>query len=300
MMELKALRYFVVTADTLNFTKAATQLEIPKSALSKAISKLEHNLGIKLFERSSRVVLLTEAGEILYARAQSLLDEAKHIVADMQTLQPTVNGQLRIAAPPTLGRYISTEIIPAFLAKWPEVSVTLKLSYDYEDLFKQGLDLAFRMGKNRDQSLIEKPLGLANRVVVAAPSYIKNAGAINKPEDLTGHRCAQIFSTTVVHWQLKKDQQVYNLPMPTTFQCSDMEALKNAVIGGVGVAQMPWLSVRGDIQSGKLCHVLPHWINDDLPISVVYRIGLNKPPKLAAFLALVEEKKQIFDLKSPA
>ena len=300
MIELKPLRYFVVTADTLNFTKAAKQLNIPKSALSKAIGKLEDNLGIKLFERSSRVVLLTEAGEILYARAQSLLDEAKHIVADMQTLQPSVNGQLRIAAPPTLGRYISTEIIPAFLAKWPEVSVTLKLSYEYEDLFKQGLDLAFRMGKNRDESLIEKPLGFANRVVVAAPSYLKNAPTINKPEDLLGHRCLQIFSTTTVNWQLKNSSSEHNLAMPTTFQCSDMEALKNALVAGTGIAQLPWLSVRDEIKAGKLCHLLPNWLNDDLPISVVYRIGLNKPPKLAAFLEVVNEKKEIFNLKYQA
>ena len=298
-LDLKALKFFTTAADTLNFTRAAEQLSVPKSVVSKSINKLESELGLKLFERSSRVVRLTEAGKILNRRASTLLDEATHIINDMQHMQVSVSGQLRLAAPPALGRFISQEIIPEFLAQWPEVSISLRLSYDYENLFKEGLDLAFRMGINRDDNLIEKPLGAANRVIVASANYLQKHKEISNPDDLKGHKCLQIFDDKTTSWFLKKEHKQCNINLPVMFQCSDMEALKASLLQGIGIAQLPWLVVRDEVAAGKLCHVLPEWTNNSLPISVVYRYGLNKPPKLAKFLENIFEKKALFNLQAP-
>ncbi|WP_339899585.1 LysR substrate-binding domain-containing protein [uncultured Gilvimarinus sp.] len=296
-IDFKTLRMFVATAQQLSFTRASEELSVPKSAVSKAIRRLEAELGVRLFERSSRVVRLTEPGTILLNRARSLLEETSLMFADVQSSHRRVSGQLRLAAPPALGRYISRELLPLFLADWPEVNVSLKLSYDYEDLFREGLDLAFRMGGPRDDNLIEKKLGYANRVVVAAPEYLERYGQITDPQQLPAHRCLQVFDRPFIDWTLAQGGNSHVVTVPRVFQCSDMEALKSMLLAGVGVAQLPWLVVRDEIQQGNLVEVLPGWVSSGLSVSAVYRFGVNKPAKLAEFLALIDRHQHLFDLQ---
>ncbi|MDO3385466.1 LysR substrate-binding domain-containing protein [Gilvimarinus sp. SDUM040013] len=295
-IDLKALRVFMAVAEHLNFTHAGHTLGIPKSQISKIVAQLEARLQTPLFARTSRVVRLTEAGRILALRARALLEEADLMVEDVKGLQHSVNGELRLAAPPALGRFIARDLVPLFLQQWPDARVALKLSYDYEDLFKEGLDLAFRMGTNRDDSLIEKPLGYANRVVVAAPKYLQQQPPINSPQDLTGHRCLQVFAAEMSTWTMRNGNISSTITLPALFQCDDMQALLNVLLEGVGVAQMPWLVVRDHVYEGRLQEVLPGWVSEGLSISAVYRQGLNKPAKLAEFIALVDEHIHLFDL----
>ena len=296
-IDLKLLSYFVATADLLNFTAASLKLKIPKSVLSKGISKLESELGTKVFERSSRVVRLTETGHILYKRATALLDEASHLVHDIKTRQLSVAGHLNLAAPPALGRFLASSIIPAFLAQWPDVTISLKLSYEYENLFKEGLDLAFRMGKNRDDKLIEKALGYSNRVVVAAPAYLAQHAEIQHPRDLLSHKSVQFLEQAQQVWTLHDGTSTEQLTIPVVFQCADLAALVNATIGGLGVAKLPWLLVRDALKTGELVHLLSNWVSNDLAISLVYREGHNKPAKLAEFLSWTEANRNLFDLR---
>lgn len=296
-IDLKSLRIFVTTAEYLNFTRAAEALGQPKSVVSKTISRLEAALDVVLFERSSRVVRLTEAGEILCTRARSLLEETALMLSDVRGMQSRVSGELRLAAPPALGRYLARELIPEFLRQWPEVSVSLRLSYEYEDLFKEGLDLAFRMGGHRDDNLIERPLGFANRVIVATPAYIAHHSLIGKPGDLAAHLGLQFFDESFSTWTVQNGDVSFSVPMRKQFQCTDMEALKNVLLSDIGIAQLPWLVVRDEIQSGRLVEVLPGWVNSGLKISAVYRFGPNKPAKLEKFLEMTEQKRHIFDLQ---
>ncbi|NRB38514.1 MAG: LysR family transcriptional regulator [Pseudomonadales bacterium] len=295
-IDLKALRLFIETAETLSFTQAAENLHMPKSAISKSIHKLELQMGVKVLERSSRVVRLTEAGHILYARATALINDAQHLLQDVQGLQNTVQGHLRLAAPPALGRYISKHLIAPYLKQWPDVTVSLKLSYEFEDLFKQGLDLAIRMGQQQDLDLIEKPLGFSNRILVASPDYLEQYPALKHPQELSQHQCLQIFSQDRSQWTLVNGQQTCNVSTNTAFQCSDMIALKQVLIAGVGIAQLPWFVINEEITQGRLLQVLPKWSSPGLTISAVYRENINKPPKLAAFLELLAAQPDLFDL----
>lgn len=297
-IELKSLNFFVVTADTLSFTEASKILGIPKSALSKGIAKLEAELDTKLFERSSRVVRLTEAGLMLYQRATALLEDSSNLFHDIKTLQHNVAGKLRIAAPPILGRFLSREIIPKFLTEWPDVTLALKSSYEYENLFTEGLDLAFRMGKNRDENLIERPLGFSNRVLVASPHYLSQFPPITTPQDLQQLKSVQFYDQPSSIWPLKHHQHgIQEVNLPIVFQCADLLATRNLVEGGMGIAQLPWLLVRNKIQAKKLIHVLPEWLSNEMTISLVYREGYNKPTKLAKFLEWIEANKKLFDLR---
>lgn len=201
----------------------------------------------------------------------------------MNNMQASVSGQLRLAAPPSLGRYISREIIPHFLSLWPDVSVSLKLSYDYEDLFKEGLDLAFRMGINRDDTLIERPLGFANRVIVAAPSYLSQCAEISSIDDLIQHKCLQMFDEKKTHWALQHADRQHNVTLAVLFQCTDMDALKNTLISGVGIAHLPWLVVRDEIAAGHLTHILPQWSSLVYPSRLCIEWALINPPNWLNF-----------------
>lgn len=295
-IDMKLLNIFVVTYDTLNLTRSSEYLEIPKSSVSKSIAKLERYLNVKLFNRTSRAVTPTEEGDLLYTRAMILLSDAEHLVADVSSLTSNVSGQLNIAAPPALGRFLSRNLLPQYMRQWPKVSISVKLSYDFEDLFREGIDIAFRIGRNIDQSLIEKPLGASNRVLVATPEYLATHAPIKSPIDLERHQSLQMFSNKS-DWILVKNNSTRRVSLPVAFQCSDMETLKNMLFSGVGIAQLPWLIIKDDIEAGTLVPILPQWLSPDLPISLVYRHGHNKPAKLAAFLDLIEQHQSLFDFR---
>ncbi|MBU2876823.1 LysR family transcriptional regulator [Aliiglaciecola lipolytica] len=296
VIDLKLLRHFVVTAETLSYTEAANILNVTKSKLSKDIAKLEGELGSKVFERSSRVVRLSETGKILYSRALVLLEDSNHLLNDIKTLNSSVSGKLSLAAPPALGRVLSNSLFPNFLKDWPQVSLSLKLSYEYENLFKEGLDLAFRMGKNQDENLIQRQIGKANRVLVASPNYLKHH-AIKTVKDLTSCRSVQFFEPTQNTWTLQNGEKTEYASVPVAFQCADFVAVLNCVKNHLGIAQLPWFLVRDGIKSGELRQVLPAWVSPSLPIYMVYRQGFNKPNKLAEFLSYIEAHKSMFDLE---
>ena len=296
-IDLKKLRYFLVTAEMLNFTVASRRLNIPKSALSKAIRRLEEEFSAPLFIRSSRSVRLTEAGRVLQKRATTLLQEAALVINDVRTLQHSVAGELSIAAPPILGRFLSHALLPAFSHQWPDISVSLKLSYQYENLFAEGLDMAFRMGKNRDEALIEKPLGWSNRVVVASPDYAMQFDNMDTPEQLTHCRAVQFFMPEQSAWALKNGEALHSVTPKTVMQCEDFIAVLNAVKAGMGVAQLPWLLVRDDVRNKALTVLLPEWQSPAIPISLVYRQGFDKPEKVAQFIHAIEANQSLFELR---
>lgn len=296
IIDLKLLQYFIVVADKLSYTDASVTLKITKSKLSKDIAKLEGYLGEKVFDRSSRAIRLTETGKLLYGRALILLEDSNHLINDVKTLSSSVSGRLNVSASPALGRLLSDGLIPGFLKLWPEVNISFKLSYEYENLFKQGLDLAFRMGKNHDENLIERQVGSTNRVLVASPEYLKN-NTIRKPRDLLSCKSAQFYDQPQHVWTIQNGQNIEQMSVPTVFQCADFVSVRNAVSQGLGVAQLPWFVVRDKIRQGELLHVLPEWVSPSLPINIVYRQGYNKPNKLAEFLSYIESKKSIFDLE---
>ncbi|WP_067220768.1 LysR family transcriptional regulator [Marinomonas gallaica] len=298
-MDLRLLQYFVVSADTLNFTAAADKLGIPKSKLSTSIAKLEGQLKLSLFERSSRVVRLTDAGRLLYGRAMVLLEESSYLLDDMRTMSTRVAGRLRLGASPALGRFLSETLFPTFLQQWPNISVSLQLSYEYENLFKEGIDLAFRMGKNRDENLIEKQIGSSNRVVVASPEYLKSCEPIRQPSDLVKHKSIQIFEGESPTWVLKSGKEIEQVNLDVAFQCGDFVSLVNIVEGGMGLAHLPWFVVREKVESGELIQLLPEWRSPILPISVVYRQGYNKSARLAELLKWVDQNTQLFQLCAP-
>ncbi|GEM_PF-2577469 len=247
--------------------------------------------------KSQATDLPGESGAIFSERAASLLSDAEGLFADIQNMNSSVSGRLNIAAAPSLGRYLARSLLPEFQILWPQVSVKLTLSYSYENLFEKGTDLAFRFGDVHDDRLIAKPLGFSTRILVASSAYLGDTPDIQNPEQLQKHQFLSLQTRQdVSSYTVKKGSKSETLQMPSRFQCSDLDALKYAAIGGIGIAELPMFTIQEELQQGTLIPVLPGWTSEALPLSAVYRENLNKPPKLAAFLDFIEERREIFQL----
>ncbi len=296
-LNLKPLRIFIQVAKYLSITAAAEALNMPKSAVSKAISQLEKSVGSKLLERSTRVVRLTETGALLQQRAQVVLSDVENLYSDIQQMNTQVSGTLNIAAAPAFGRFISRSLLPEFQKKWPKVNIALTLSYSYENLFEKGIDVAFRYGNIGDDRLIAKKLGVSQRIIVASPNYLKRASAINSPQDLRQHDCLILKALQELNqWTVTDGKTTEVIAVSDKFQCADLDALKFAAINDLGLAQLPVFTLQDELAEGLLVPVLPNWTTPELPLSVVYRENINKPPKLSALIDFIDAHKDIFQL----
>ena len=289
-VEFKQLRYFVVVAAALNITRAADQLNLPKSVVSKSIRQLEETLNCTLFERSTRAVRLTEAGEFLLPRAQSLLEETQCLFSDISTMSTAVSGQLKLAASPAFGRQLTRDVIPQYLKRYPEVNISLTLSYNYENLYDKGLDIAFRFGKVVDDRLVAKTLSNTTRYVVASPKYVATAPKLDEPTQLVDHNCLVFpVNTGVKEWVLANNKEQVSMEVTGQYQCSDVSAVKDATIAGIGVSLLPSTIIKHELATGELVRVLPDWSSPEKKLYAVYRKGLHKSPKVSAFLELLSD-----------
>jgi len=295
-IDFRSLSIFVSACQTLNLTQSADQLGLPKSTVSKELSRLEKHLQTQLLERSTRRIQITESGKLVYQRAFQLIEEFRNLREDVQQMEQQVQGQLRISAPPALGEFLSSEILPGFLAQWPKVRIALELSYAYEDLFSQGIDLAFRVGQIIDDRLIARQIGNANRILVASPQYLADKAPIDSPQQLFGHNCLRFqYSPGESSWTLSDGEQTEAVSVCGNFCCGNVQALKSAALAGAGIAQMPILSLNGELESGRLVRVLPQWQVPPMPIYLVYRSGVARSCRMRAFLEYMEMHRGRFE-----
>ncbi|MCV2883409.1 LysR family transcriptional regulator [Aestuariibacter sp. AA17] len=296
-VNLRGLMIFATSCQTLNLTQCAEMLGIPKSTVSKEITKLEQHFNTKLLERSTRNVYITESGKIVYQHAMQMMDSVKTLHDDVRTMEEQVQGLIQISAPPVLGEVISTSLIPEFLSRWPKTSIRLNLSYSFENLFSEGLDLALRVGKVHDDRLVSKQIGMSARYLVASPGYIKVHGQPETPAALSQHNCLRFtFHHGESEWSLTSNSDTQVVLVNGNFFCPSIPALRQVTLQGSGIAQLPISAIREDLQTGNLIRVLPEWRVPPNPIYAMYRSGLNKPKKLQAMLNFLEEKKDIFSL----
>lgn len=289
-IDFRTLTIYVNACQLLNLTQCAEQLGLPKSTVSKEITRLEQHLEVKLLERSTRNINITEVGQIVYARANQLVDDFAGLRQCIQVLDSEVQGLLKIAAPPAFGEYLSHQVIPGFLKRWPKVNITLELSYSFEDLFAQNIDLAFRIGRIDNDRLVARKLGESTRVLVASPDYLAEHGRPKTPGELHQFNCLRFdHNPTETDWTLVCDDKVVSIPVNGNFNCASTNALKLAAVNGLGITQQACINIKEEIAQGTLERVLPSWHVPPMPLHVVYRSGLNKPKKLQAILDYLDE-----------
>jgi DNA-binding transcriptional LysR family regulator len=281
MDRLSALRAFTAVADAESFSDAAKRLKVSKSAISKHITGLEQDLGVKLLNRTTRRVSLTVAGENYVRRAERVLaelDEADQVVRQ-DAAAPS--GKLRIAAPMTFGIMHLGEFVAGFLKKYPAITVDLNLNDRFVDIVDEHVDLAIRIGKLKDSSLQARTLAPSRLIMCASPKYLKANGMPKKPRDLMTHQClTYTYADGSTTWKLKGT--TLNVSGPVHANNGDI--LRQMALKGMGVVLLPSFIVGGDVRKGALVSVLEDHVPQEQFINAVYPPGRFVPAPVRAFI----------------
>src|ERR1041384_5270245 len=288
--DFEALAIFAKVVELRSFAAAATELSLSKATVSKAVSRLEERLGARLFNRTSRRLALTDAGQTLAARAARLLadGEAAESEALAQSLVP--RGLVRLAVPMTFGVKAVAPLLPEFLALYPDVSIDLHLSDAMVDLIGEGFDAGIRIARLPDSSLLARRLCAMPRHTVAAPAYLRRPARPPHPMHLAQHRClgySYLSNPGIWHYSGPNGEQASVRPAGP-LRVNNGEALMPALLAGLGIADLPDFIVGDAIASGAVEVILKNWKQPEGAVHLVTPPGAPRPARveaLAEFLA---------------
>ncbi|MDJ0917244.1 MAG: LysR family transcriptional regulator [Woeseiaceae bacterium] len=286
-MNFQELRVFSEVARAGGITAAASNLEMAKSAVSKQLSRLEARLQVKLFARSSRRVSLTREGERLLPRIESILAEGGRLIEDAHEDTFRTAGTVRIAATPDFGGLVAREFLPVLLDQYPELAVTMRLDYGFEDLQDPAIDLAIRIGRVSDERLVAHRLGEFRRIVVASPEFAER-NVLAQPKDLSSVNCL-VFSGSSVssEWTLEHRYErgdTEQIPVQGKTAVRGFAAIAGLAETGTGVCCVPEFVVGGAISEGRLVHCLPDWATRPTPVYLAYRFGADRIGRVRAVI----------------
>lgn len=271
MDKLYAMNAFVKVVALGSYAEAGRSLGITRSAVSKAVMELEHLLGARLLDRTTRRVSATEAGLAYYERCIDILARVDETEMQVSRLHDEPRGVLRINAPMSFGALYLGPAIADFMAGYSDLKIELTLNDRFIDPLEEGVDVTVRIGALRDSSLIARRLSPARRVLVAAPAYLKRHGMPKKPEDLAQHRCLVYgHSTTLQRWELTEGGQPIHVPVNSVLCSNNGDVLKAAAIRGQGITTLPTFLVGPEIKAKHLRLVLPDHPPTDLGIYALY------------------------------
>jgi len=259
--DLDHLRTFVAVAKQLSFAKAARILDKDSSVVTRRIHSLEQHLKVRLFERTTRHMTLTEAGRNYLARVQAALEELQLAESELQARREHPHGLLRVSVPLTYGRLWIAPLLPGFLQKYPEVELDVRFSDRYVDLIEEGFDVAIRLGALRDSGFVARKLGAWQRKLFASPSYLKRRGVPQQPQDLERHRGLAFAGTECPSdWIMTRGRERVKISIPTVMTTDDATSLVIAAEAGSGiVVASEWL-VWEQLARGELVPVLADWL----------------------------------------
>ncbi|MEL6666839.1 MAG: LysR family transcriptional regulator [Pseudomonadota bacterium] len=279
---LKSLAIFATVVDAGSFRGAATRLGVSPSVVSEHISQLERELGIALLYRSTRALSLTEQGEALYPKAQSMLGYARDGLETFSKTGREKTTRSRIALPATMNGHPLVQRTAAFVGEHPGVLVQLFSSDRQADLQREGYDLAIRMGYFKDSDLKTRRIGNEPRILVASPRYLETRSEIRDPADLVEHDFVS-FSLVPDSVELSRpNRKKIEIWGRTVVSADSAETVRALALTGLGLAALPYEALRADIDAGRLQRVLPDWDEKVLPISLTW-------PKNATLNALTRE-----------
>ena len=297
MFEINSIPVFISVVEQGSFSKAAEVLGFSNSGVSKRISALEAQLGVKLLYRSTRKLSLTEAGERYYQHAQRAFEAAKEAESAATGLQQEAQGVLRISAPMSFSRSHIAPIIPKFLKAYPKISIQMELSDTWSDVISEGYDLALRAGDLPDSSLVAKPLAPLHSVICAAPNYLEEFGSPKEPADLVQHNCLLYsYHSTSNEWFFNRNDEDVRVEVKGNYQVNNSDALKEALLTGLGVGRLPSFIAGEEIKKGNLIPLLTDYQMPYKNLVALYPQRQYLAKKVSVFLSFLEEQ---FDQNLP-
>ncbi|MGU3414822.1 HTH-type transcriptional activator AaeR [Enterobacteriaceae bacterium C23F] len=271
MERLKRMSVFAKVVELGSFTAAARQLEMSVSSISQTVSKLEDELQVKLLNRSTRSIGLTEAGKIYYQGCRRMLFEAQDVHEQLYAFNNTPIGTLRVGCSSTMAQNVLARITSEMLKEYPELSVNLVTGIPAPDLIADGLDLVIRVGALQDSGLFSRRLGSMPMVLCAAKSYLQQAGTPEKPADLASHSWLEYSIRPHNEFELIAPEGLSTKLIPQgRFVTNDPMTLNRWLTAGAGIAFVPLMWVINEINRGELEILLPRYQSDPRPVYAVY------------------------------
>ncbi|WP_159822304.1 LysR family transcriptional regulator [Colwellia sp. 20A7] len=285
-MKWEGISEFVHVAETESFTKASKKLAISTAQVSRQVSALEIRLDTKLFYRTTRKVSLTEEGRVFYQHCRSVLDGLDEAERAISNLQSRPHGKIKLTAPTTYGEQKIMPLVNDFVKKYSDVEVYANLSNQKIDLVEEGYDLAIRLGKLPDSTMMAKKLGKRTNYLCASPAYLNQYGVPHSLSELSKHSC---LLGTLDYWHFSDAGKEKNIRVTGRLRYNSGYSLVDAALKGLGIVQLPDYYVQAYLQNGQLISLLDNMRELDEGIWALYPHNRHLSPKIRLLVEYLSE-----------
>jgi len=285
MASLDLITSFAAAARQSSFAKAARELGLTPSAVAKNIARLESQLGVRLFHRTTRQVTLSQDGEDLYARCRRILEEVESLEESVAGARAGPRGTLRIDIPITYGRQVILPVLAKLMARHPELKLDVRFSDQFADIIKEGLDAAVRVGPLADSNLVGRMFDQQIMWTCASPAYLARRSEPTSPDDLARHTCLLFRMPSSGRgrpWQFRYGRRDHSLLPDSGVRLGDGDALVQAAVAGLGIIQVPSYMAEREVRRGRLVQILQKYRQPPLAISLVYPSQRHVPLRVRA------------------
>ena len=289
-MDIHELRTLIKVVQTGSFTQAAERLNTHKAHVSRTISQLEEKLGVRLLERSTRALRLTEIGREVFERAVGIVEAVEDTERAAQRLWAEPGGILRLTCGTEFGMMVVSRWINQFLQDYPQISIEAEFTGRLVDLVHEGFDIAIRIGALNDSRLVERRLGMLNYGLFASPAYLQRRGIPKQPDHLH-HHALLVFSGGQHHstWSFSQADERVTVPLVARLRINNSITLLDSAVQGLGIVRLPWLLAQTAVNSGQLVQVLEEWSMPEVPVYAVFPSNRYLTPKVRAFVDYAAE-----------
>lgn len=290
MDRLDAMQMFVRVVETGSFTRVAHEFTTTQPTVTKQIAAMEARLKVRLLNRNTRGVSLTEPGTLYYEKCKAIVNDVADAESVVKVRQSQVHGQLRVGSSVAFGRRVVVPLALEFMQQNPQVQIDLSFEDRYTDLVASGIDVALRLGKLADSSLGARTLGVNPWVLVASPTYLKKHGTPRRPSDLKEH-ATLIYSSVQGNdlWRLRNASgEAVSVPVTGRLRSNNLSALLAAARSHMGIAALPWYVAHESLKAARVVEVLKTCRLPEQEIHAVYPSPRLVPQKVQAFIAFLQ------------
>jgi DNA-binding transcriptional LysR family regulator len=290
---LNDILVYLAIVDAGSFVAGGQAMGLTRSAAGKAVARLEDRLGVRLLNRTTRTLNLTDEGRIFYDRGLQIVRAIEDAEASVAQQGGKPKGLLRLTVPDAFGRLVVLPLLKQYLADWPDIQVEVSFSDRVADLFEEGFDLAVRIGvTSSDNRLVSRVVAKYRALLCAAPSYLAERGEPSSIEQLSRHDCLFFSSRAQKQsWRLRDVANAWTkVHGQSRLRLDSGEAIRDAALAGLGIGLLPEFLIAADIEAGRLCHVLPDAETDEVKIITVYPTKRFLEPRVRHFIDLMVAK----------
>ena len=285
------MRVFTAVVEAGSFAGAADKLELSRGMATRYVAQLEAHLGVRLLNRTTRKLSLTEAGSDYYQRSVQVLAMVEEAETSAAQEASVPRGTLRVNTSVAFGARHMGQAITDYLRRYPGVKVDLTLNDRVVDLVEEGFDLAIRIAADIDPGLVARRLTRARMATCASPGYLKKHGTPKSPDQLAGHNCiTYAYSSVQGGWRFRRNGTGRTVPVSGNLHGNNGDILMNAAIEGLGVILLPTFLVYEALRRKQLVRILSNWQTDELGVFAVYPHRKFLPPKVRSFIDFLAER----------